>query len=82
VKSVISALKSHAFVSVRVGLSPKDEEGKMRRPIGKGIVQDFVMNPFSKNELVMIKKVSEKIYKTLPILLEEGREKFLSTYKK
>jgi PTH1 family peptidyl-tRNA hydrolase len=81
-KSVISSLRSQNFISIRVGVSPKDTEGKIRRPVGKGVVQDFVMSPFSKNELVVLEKLSENIYKTLPILLKEGREKFLSTYKK
>lgn len=82
IKSVISSLRSQNFISIRIGVSPKDTEGKIRRPIGKGVVQDFVMSPFSKNELTLLEKVSENIQKTLPILLREGREKFLSTYKK
>lgn len=81
VKSVIAALGTQNFLTIRLGISPRGEDGVMRRPIGKGIVQDFVMKEFSKRELeILIGQVSS-IVKTLETIVLEGKEKALSSYK-
>jgi PTH1 family peptidyl-tRNA hydrolase len=72
VKSVVAGLGSKDFITIRIGVSPKDDEGNMRRPTGKGTVQDFVMNSFSKKELDILEKESKVFLKLI---------KLLSTYK-
>ena len=81
VRSVVSSLGSRDFITIRIGISPKDSDGNIRRPIGKGVVQDFVMNPFSKNELSILENESKVFLKLIRLFISEGSEKLLSTYK-
>jgi PTH1 family peptidyl-tRNA hydrolase len=81
VKSVVAGLGSKDFITIRIGVSPKDDEGNMRRPTGKGTVQDFVMNSFSKKELDILEKESKVFLKLIKLFINEGPEKLLSTYK-
>ena len=74
VASVIRALKTEAFIRVRVGVSPVTPSGKLRKPKGEKAVLDFILGKFKPKELEVLKKVSKKIGEAVSLIVSNGRE--------
>lgn len=75
VESIIKALKTREFVRLRIGICPTTPGGKLKKPKGEQAILDFIVGPFKKPELEIMKKVSKKGAEALALLLAEGREK-------
>lgn len=75
VESIIKALKTPAFVRVRVGICPVTPSGKPRKPKGDGAILDFIVGPFKKPEQEVVKKTAKKVVAVLDTILSEGRIK-------
>lgn len=75
IESIVRAIKTKAFVRVRVGITPVSLLGKMKKPRGDDAVVKFILGKFSSSELAELKKVSKEISKGLETLLTHGREK-------
>ena len=75
VESIIKALKTREFVRLRIGICPTTPVGKLKKPKGEQTILDFIVGPFKKPELEIMKKVSKKGAEALALLLAEGREK-------
>lgn len=50
VESVARELGTNAFIRIRVGISPRDEEGNARRPEGEWVASRFVLEQFTEEE--------------------------------
>jgi PTH1 family peptidyl-tRNA hydrolase len=74
VESIIKALKTPAFARLRVGICPTTPTGKPRKPKGEDAILDFIVGPFKKPELEVMKKVTKKGADALALILSEGRE--------
>ena len=75
VESIIKALKTPAFVRVRVGICPATPSGKPRKPKGGNAILDFIVGPFKKPEQEILKKTAKKVVAVLDVILSEGRIK-------
>lgn len=75
VESIACAIKTKAFVRVRVGITPVSLLGKMKKPKGGGAVVKFILGKFTNSELVELKKVSKEVSWGLEILLKHGLER-------
>lgn len=75
VESIIKALKTQAFVRLRIGICPTTPSGKLRKPKGEQALLDFIVGGFKKPELEEVKKVAKKGADALALILAEGREK-------
>lgn len=75
VESIIKALKTPAFVRVRVGICPTTPSGKPRKPKGENAILDFIVGPFKKPEQEILKKTAKKVVAVLETILSEGRIK-------
>ncbi|KKT81529.1 MAG: hypothetical protein A3B07_02850 [Candidatus Yonathbacteria bacterium RIFCSPLOWO2_01_FULL_43_27] len=75
VESIIKALKTPAFVRVRVGICPATPSGKPRKPKGENAILDFIVGPFKKPEQEELKKTAKKVVAVLDTILSEGRIK-------
>ncbi|OHA79587.1 MAG: hypothetical protein A2V96_00685 [Candidatus Yonathbacteria bacterium RBG_16_43_6] len=75
VESIIKALKTPAFVRVRVGICPATPSGKPRKPKGENAILDFIVGPFKKPEQEERKKTAKKVVAVLDTILSEGRIK-------
>ncbi len=80
VESIIRALKTKEFVRVRMGISPATTSGKIKKPQGEKMVNDFIIGDFKSKELEVIKKVSKKINEALEMIITEGYQKAMSVY--
>jgi len=78
--SIIRALKSKAFLRIRVGVSPATPSGKIKKPKGDKAILNHLLGNFKPKELEKIKKLSKKISETLSDFSEFGREKAMSLF--
>ncbi len=80
VESIMRALKTKAFVRVRVGIAKTTPKGKIKKPAGEEAVAKYILGTFKKEELDVLKKVSKRIGDALTVLMTESREKAMSLY--
>ena len=72
VESVIKAVKTKAFVRIRVGIQPK------KRPSGEAAVEKLILGKFTPDQLTVLKKLGKRISSALVCLVTEGRDKAMS----
>lgn len=73
-ESIIKALKTKAFVRLRIGVCPTTPTGKLRKPKDADAVLNFIIGPFKAPELETIKKMTKKGSDALALILTEGRD--------
>ncbi len=73
--SIIKALKTQEFARLRIGVCPTTATGKLRKPKGPEAVLDFIIGPFKKPELEIMRATTKKAAEALMLFLTEGREK-------
>jgi peptidyl-tRNA hydrolase, PTH1 family len=78
IESIVRALKTEAFVRIRIGISPATPSGKLKKPQGDEKVQDFILGSFKPAELETLKKISKKVIEAVEICVAEGREKAMN----
>jgi peptidyl-tRNA hydrolase, PTH1 family len=78
VSSVMKAVKTEAFVRLRVGVSPAGPKGRTKKPVGEDKVIAFILGKFKPAEQKVIAGLRKKIEKALTVLVEEGRDKAMS----
>jgi peptidyl-tRNA hydrolase, PTH1 family len=59
-ESIIRALKTEAFIRIRIGISPVTPSGKIKKPQGEDRVLKHVMAKFSPKEFDEVKKIFKK----------------------
>ncbi|KND48838.1 MAG: peptidyl-tRNA hydrolase, PTH1 family [Parcubacteria bacterium C7867-005] len=78
VESIIRALKTQAFIRIRVGISPSTPSGKLKKPQGEKDVEKFIMGKFGPKEKEMLKKVFKHIPETLEALATDGLQRAMT----
>lgn len=76
VESIIAHVGTKEFTRVRVGISPIDESGNVR----KSDDPDFVIKGFSPKEMEVIEPVISRAVKALEKILIEGREAAMNEF--
>jgi len=74
VASIERAIKTRAYVRVRVGVIPTTPTGKLRKPKGEQKVYDFILKQLSKKDRAGIDKVVKHAADTVAAIVHEGRE--------
>lgn len=75
VESIIRAIKTQSFWRLRIGISSSTASGKLKKPSGDALVNDFIVAPFKSAEEAEIKKVIKKAVAALELATAEGCEK-------
>ena len=57
VDSIVRALKTQAFIRVRVGVIPTTQTGKLKKPQGENTVHDFILKQLSRKDREVIDTV-------------------------
>ena len=78
VESIIRAIKTEAFIRLRLGISNETASGKIKKPQGEEKVIDAILGDFKKTENNDLKKVIKKSVLALELIIKEGREKATS----
>lgn len=79
-ESIIKAVKTEAFIRVRVGVAPSTASGKVKVPHGEKEVENFILGAFKKPEVDILKKVSKKATEAVEMILVEGKDKAMSVF--
>jgi peptidyl-tRNA hydrolase, PTH1 family len=79
-ESIIKAVKTEAFVRIRIGVSPENAQGVAKVPHGEDKVEKFILGKFKDDELKEIKKLSIRVAEAIEIIITESREKAMSVY--
>jgi len=74
VVSVVKAVKTEAFIRLRIGISHVTAGGKMKKPQGEEAVIDLILSKFKPAEQIEFKKLAKKAAEGLEILVKDGRE--------
>ena len=86
IKSIVSQMGTKAFTRVRIGIAPKDDEGRAIKPTGgfftpaSKVVSNFVLKDFSASDLEKIKDLSGKVEKIIKTFIKEGRERVMNEF--
>ncbi len=81
IESIKRAIKTEAFIRLKVGISPSTSTGKLRRPDGEKMI-DFIIGKFKKDEFADIKKVCKKVAEALSTIILEGKDKAMGEFNK
>ena len=71
IRSLISALSSHEFLRIRVGIQPEREIGGVR---------DFVLSPVAKADRPLLERAEEVAARAAETLMAEGIERAMAAY--
>lgn len=80
VESIINAVKTEAFVRIRIGVAPETAKGTAKVPHGEEKIEKFILGKFKEDEVKELKKIFKKMPEILETLVKEGREKAMSVY--
>jgi peptidyl-tRNA hydrolase, PTH1 family len=72
VESIIKALKTEAFIRIRIGISPKTPSGKVKKPKGEAAVDKHILGEFKKPEMEQLKKVFKKATDAVSTIVSHG----------
>ncbi len=79
-ESIIKALKTEAFVRIRIGVAPETAKGFAKVPHGDEKIEKFILGNFKDDEMKEIKKAAKTVGEAIPVLVKEGREKAMSIF--
>lgn len=75
VESIMRAIKTEAFIRLRIGISPATSKGQAKKPQGEKAVTDLILGKFKPSEQDELKKIMKKAAEGLEILIKEGKDK-------
>lgn len=80
VESIIKALKTEAFIRIRIGISPSTPSGKLKKPLGEKVVEKHILSEFKKAEMEVLKKVFKNIVTAVEVIKESGYESAMTGF--
>ena len=79
-QSIIKALKTEAFIRIRIGVAPENAKGVAKVPHGDEKIEKFILGKLKDEETKVIKKVSKRVSEAIEVLIKEGKDKAMSIY--
>lgn len=80
VESIMRAVKTKKFTRVRVGVSPSTAGGKLRKPEGEKVVNNFILTKFRAHEIAALKPVFKRVALALQAIVSNGRERAMNEF--
>jgi len=80
VQSIERALKTQAYVRVRIGVVPTTNTGKLRKPKGEDAVYDFILKKLTKKEDEALQEVVVQVTKAVEVLVREGQARAMQDF--
>jgi len=79
-ESIIKAVKTEAFLRIRVGIAHENSKGDAKVPHGDDKVLKFILGKYTDDELKLIKKVAKKAAEAILVIVTESKEKAMSVF--
>ena len=80
VESIIKAVKTEAFVRIRIGTAPENTKGNAKPINGEEKIEKFILGKFKEDEMKELKKIGKTVAEAVEVLVKEGREKAMSLF--
>ena len=80
VASIIKAIKTRAFVRVRIGVAPTSASGKTKKPSGEEAVIKFILGKFTPSQDKENKKIIKRAAEACLAVVTDGRERAMNVY--
>lgn len=79
-ESIIKAVKTEAFLRIRIGTAPASAKGEAKVPHGEDKILKFILSKFKEDEMKVMKKLGKKAAEAVEMIVGEGREKAMSVF--
>ncbi|MCR4279255.1 MAG: aminoacyl-tRNA hydrolase [Candidatus Zambryskibacteria bacterium] len=79
-ESIIHALKTEAFIRIRIGISPKTPSGKLKKPKGEAAVEKHILTEFKKPEMEALKKVFKTVVTVVETIKDRGLQPAMTEF--
>lgn len=79
ITSIQDSLGTSAFIRIRIGVSPVDDEGNVRRPTA-GAQHDFVLKQFNNADYEKITALVPKVKELIEMIVTKGLEAAMTKY--
>lgn len=80
VKSIIESLQKKDFIRIRIGIAPKDVNGKDIKPPHGEAVQGYVMGYINDDEEEALRQIASKVLGAIKVITESGYQKAMEVY--
>ena len=80
IESIIRKVKTKKFYRVRVGVSPTTAARELRKPEGEKRVLNFILDQWKPHELVVLKRVFDRVVRALEIMATDGAERAMNEF--
>jgi PTH1 family peptidyl-tRNA hydrolase len=80
IESIAKALKTTAFIRIRIGISPTTPSGKLKKPHGEKDVERHILSDFKPKEMEVLKKVFKKAGEAMETIASESLERAMTEY--
>lgn len=79
-ESIIKAVKTEAFVRIRIGTARENAKGNAKLINGEDKIERFILGKFKEDEVKVLKKIGKTVTEAVEVLIKEGREKAMSMF--
>ncbi len=80
IESIMRAVKTEAFLRIRVGTAPENAKGNAKTPHGDDKIEKFILGKFKDDELKILKKVAKTATEAIEMIVREGKDKAMSVF--
>lgn len=80
VESIERALKTKAYVRVRIGVVPTTPTGKLKKPKGEEKVYDFILKRLTKKENEVLQEIVEYATNAVEVLIKKGQARAMQDF--
>ncbi|HEY4494647.1 MAG TPA: aminoacyl-tRNA hydrolase [Candidatus Paceibacterota bacterium] len=77
-ESIIKAIKTQAFLRIRVGVSPSNAKGIAKIPHGEDKIEKFILGKFKPDEVKDLGKIAKRVIEAVELIVNEGKDKAMS----
>lgn len=79
-ESIIKAVKTEAFLRIRIGVAPETAKGTAKTPHGDEKIEKFILGPYKEEESKELKKVAKRVVEAVEVIVRESKEKAMSVF--
>lgn len=79
-ESIIKAVKTEAFLRIRIGTAPENAKGNAKLLHGDEKIGKFILGKFKDDEAKELRKVGKHAAEAVGVIVKDGKEKAMSIY--
>jgi len=80
IESIIKAVKTEAFLRIRIGTAPENAKGNARTPHGDEKIEKFILGRFKDDEMKILKSVAKTTAEAVEMIVKGGKDRAMSMF--